>query len=342
MGVLSPADRSLSAPSAIIMIYSVTTSANPYLKPAQPWPGLAPFSRRVVLPDGLSLHVYDSKPGELPAAGRDAQAVLLVHGLGDDADTWRYLFEPLSRRRRVIALDLPGFARSDPAPGAYNLPFFKDTLVRLMDAMLLTQATLIGHSLGALLSQVLAFEQPSRVRRLVLLSGSVVARFQKINRELLLYLLPVIGERQYNRLRRSPQKAYETLRPYYASLDALPEGERSFLFERVNQRVWSDTQRAAFLSTLRSLARWAPAQRRFLEDRLAHSNTPTLLVWGDQDAINSLDNGRYAAQIQPDIKLVVLRQAGHNLQHEQPVSLIQSIQEFEHTEEQYGSTSRQS
>jgi pimeloyl-ACP methyl ester carboxylesterase len=324
------------------MIYSVTTSANPYLKPAQPWPGLAPFSRRVVLADGLSLHVYDSKPGELPAAGSDSQAVLLVHGLGDDADTWRYLFEPLSQTRRVVALDLPGFARSDPAQGRYSVPFFKDILLALLDVLDLSQVTLIGHSLGALISQVLAFEQPARVGRLVLLSGGVVARVQGIDPELLLYLLPGIGEWQYNRLRNSPQKAYETLRPYYASLDALPESERSFLFERVNQRVWSNTQRAAFLSTIRSLARWAPAQRRLLEDRLAHSTIPTLLVWGDQDAINSLDNGRIAAQIQPAIKLVVLQQAGHNLQHEQPATLIQTIHEFEHVEDKNGPTSRES
>jgi pimeloyl-ACP methyl ester carboxylesterase len=339
---MSPPDYSFFVACDVIMMGSMPNSANPYLQPAQPWPGLAQYSRRVALPDGSWLHVYDSALKEPTAADAENQIALLVHGLGDDADTWRYLFEPLSRHRRVLALDLPGFARSDPAPGKYSPGFFKDILLALLDALEISQATLIGHSLGAMLSQYLALEQPSRVGRLVLLSGGVVARFQKINRELLLYLLPVIGEWQYNRLRRSPQQAYETLRPYYASLDALPESERSFLFERVNQRVWSDTQRAAFLSTLRSLARWAPAQRRFLEDRLAHTLTPTLLVWGDQDAINSLDNGRYTVHIHPAIKLVVLRQAGHNLQHEQPQGLMQSIMEFEHAEEQYGSTSRQS
>jgi pimeloyl-ACP methyl ester carboxylesterase len=42
----------------------------------------------------------------------DAPPLLLLHGMGDDADTWRHLFLPLSRFFRVIAPDLPGFGRS--------------------------------------------------------------------------------------------------------------------------------------------------------------------------------------------------------------------------------------
>ena len=303
-------------------------SSNPYLAPMQPWPELARYTRRVTLPDSLALHLYDSAPD----GGEGMPAALLIHGLGDDADTWRYLFEPLAEKRRVVALDLPGFARSDPAPGAYRLPFYRDLLLSLLDVLSIPQATLIGHSFGALLSQYLSFEHPDRVERLILLAGTVIASHQQVSRELLLYLLPIIGDWQYNRLRKDPHKAYETLRPYYADLDALPEAERAFLFERVNQRVWSDTQRVAFLYTLRSLSRWVTSQRRTLKEQLSHAATPTLMAWGDRDAINLLDNGRQAAQIQPAIRLVVLRQAGHNLQHEQPQVLLQAIRDFEDSE----------
>jgi pimeloyl-ACP methyl ester carboxylesterase len=307
--------------------------SNPYLKTMQPWPGLEPYMKRVTLPDSLSLHLFDSAPD----GGNNLPAALLVHGLGDDADTWRHLFAALARDRRVVALDLPGFARSDPMPGAYRLPFYRDVLLSLLDTLAIPRATMIGHSLGAMLCQYLAFERPERVERLILLAGSVIARHQQINRELLLYLVPVIGDWQYNRLRKDPQTAYETLRPYYADLDALPEAERAFMFERVNQRVWSDTQRVAFLYTLRSLSRWVSSQRRHLEETLAASTTPTLMVWGDRDAINSLDNGRLAAQIRPDTRLVVVREAGHNLHHEQPQALLQALWDFEGSEVSHAS-----
>ena len=160
--------------------------------------------------------------------------------------------------------------RASPAatlPRSLSPPIFRDVLLSLLDTLSIPRATLIGHSLGAMLCQYLAFEQPERVRGLILLGGTVITRHQKITRELLLYLLPVIGDWQYNRLRKDPHKAYETLRPYYADLDSLPEAERSFLFERVNQRVWSDTQRAAFLSTLRSWLAGCPSQRRLWKKR---------------------------------------------------------------------------
>ena len=303
--------------------------ANPYLQPMQSWPDLAKHARRVTLPDSLGLHIYDSGESDKPAA-------FLVHGLGDDADTWRYLFEPLAERFRVIAPDLPGFARSDPAPGAYRIPFFKDFLLQLMDVLSLPQVTFIGHSMGAFISQFIALENPDRVAQLFLLDGTVISRVQKINRQLLLFLTPVIGEWLYNRLRKDPQAAFETLRPYYFDLDGLPEAERRFLFERVNQRVWSDTQRVAYFSMLRGLARFAAEQRRKLEGQLAQSNTTTLLVWGDQDQINPLENAHICLQVQPATRLVVIPQAGHNLHQERPELLISAIQEFLAKEDNHG------
>ena len=295
--------------------------SSPYRQPMAPWSGLAQYTRRVILPDSLGLHIYDSGTSDKPPA-------LLVHGLGDDADTWRHIFDPLTGHFRVIALDLPGFARSDPAPGAYRMPFFKDFLLQLMDTLSIQRVTFVGHSMGAFISQYIALECPDRVAKLILLDGTVISRVQKINRQLLLFLTPVIGEWLYNRLRKDPQAAYATLQPYYANLDALPEADRRFLFERVNQRVWSDTQRVAYFSSLRDLARWAPRQRRKMESQLAESLTPTLLVWGGQDQINPLENAHICLEIQPVAHLVVIPQAGHNLQQERPGELIDAILEF--------------
>ncbi|HEU5086699.1 MAG TPA: alpha/beta fold hydrolase, partial [Roseiflexaceae bacterium] len=86
---------------------------------------LQPYARLVQAGD-VRLHVYDSGAGE--AGGTP---LVLVHGLGDEADTWRRVFVPLAQRRRVIALDLPGFGRSDRPHCAYTLAFFARTLEAL-------------------------------------------------------------------------------------------------------------------------------------------------------------------------------------------------------------------
>src|SRR5512136_213880 len=119
---------------------------NLYSGPMSPWPELERYARTVRLPKhGLALHVYD-------AGGGTATPMLLIHGLGDEADTWRHLVTPLSAERRVIALDLPGFGRSDQPARPYTLPFFQDIVIELLDILVVQRAILIGHSLGAIIA----------------------------------------------------------------------------------------------------------------------------------------------------------------------------------------------
>ena len=248
----------------------------------------------------------------------------VAHGLGDEADTWRHVFLPLAERYRVVALDLPGFGRSDKPRRTYSLAFLCSAVVELMDALDHQTVGLVGHSLGAVIAQTVALEHPARVRELILVSGSLTSRAQKLNLVIVQMALPCLGERLYNSLRASPDAAYESLRPYYANLDALPTTDREFLYQRVNERVWSDGQRRAFLSVLRQLV-WGAWRQRQLESRLAQLTTPTRVIWGEADAVNSVESGRALAAIQSTATLTVLPGAGHNVQQEAPEKLLAVI-----------------
>jgi pimeloyl-ACP methyl ester carboxylesterase len=290
----------------------------------QPWPGLERHARQVALPKGeFSLHLYDTGP----ASGRGAagRALLLVHGLADEADTWRHLIAPLSTQYRVLAPDLPGFGRSDKPDRAYSLPTFQDSLIELLDELEIARATLVGHSLGGAIAQSIALSHPKRVERLILVGGSLVARSQRLDLGTMLYLVPGLGEWLYNRLRRDAQAAYQTLQPYYGDLDRLPEADREFLFQRVNERVWSDGQRQAFFSAFRHLARSLPAQQRELPSRLAALAAPTTAVWGELDRLNPVANGRLLVELQPSARLMVVPGAAHNVHQEDPDSVLAAI-----------------
>ena len=285
----------------------------------KPWPTLEPYGRSIPLPQsGLALYAYGAGAG-------DAPPTILVHGLGDEADTWRHLFPALSAASRVIAPDLPGFGRSDKPAGRYTIPFFQNVLLELLDVLGLERVTLAGHSLGAVIAHSLALRSPERVEQLVLIGGSLVTRTQKLDLVTMLFLVPGLGEWLYNRLRRDPQAAYRSLEPYYSDLDRLPQEDRDFLFQRVNERVWSDGQRRAFLSAFRQAARWLPGQQKGLPSRLAELNVPTLVLWGEADRINAVDNGRALAEIQPTARLVVVPAAGHNVHQEDPEAVLRAI-----------------
>jgi pimeloyl-ACP methyl ester carboxylesterase len=281
-------------------------------------PSLAPYGRTVTLPDGLQLFLYDTGAGTA-----DGPPIVLVHGLGDEADTWRGVLPALAARgRRAVAPDLPGFGRSDKPRRAYTLDFYTDTLLALLDVLGFAEVILAGHSLGAIICHWTALRAPERVARLVLVSGSLVAQARGLDLTTMAYLAPGLGEWRYNRLRRDPEAAFASLSDYYA---ALPAEDREFMHRRVNQRVWSDGQRDAFLSTLRNLARMLPKQSGTLPARLAALDVPTVAIWGELDRVNRVENGRLLVERQPGVRLEIVAGAGHNVHQEQPDAVIAAI-----------------
>jgi pimeloyl-ACP methyl ester carboxylesterase len=287
--------------------------------PMRAWPGLEAYARTIGLAQSdLNLYAYDTGESESPA-------VVLIHGLGDESDSWRHVVEPLSAHYRVVAPDLPGFGRSDKPRRAYTVPFLCDTVLALMDVLSIASATLIGNSLGAMIAQSIALERRERVRGLVLIGGTLLAGTQPLNLPMMLFLLPGVGEWLYTRLRKDPQAAFETLRGYYADLDGLPEADRDFLFQRVNERVWSDGQRRAYFSVLRHTATWVPRQQRGLDKKLAQLATPTLVIRGEYDHLVPMANAQALADVQPSATLVTVPGAGHLPQQERPQALLDAI-----------------
>jgi len=89
--------------------------------------------------------------------------------------------------------------------------------------------------------------------------------------------------------------------------------------------VWSERQRRAYFYALRGLARWLPAQQKTLPARLADWQIPTTILWGEADRINPPANAQALARLIPAARLVLVPQAGHNLQQEQPQAVLVAL-----------------
>jgi pimeloyl-ACP methyl ester carboxylesterase len=159
---------------------------------------------------------------------------------------------------------------------------------------------------------------------LVLLDGPPVR--SKLGRVQRMFLVPFMGERIYNSLRRSQDAAYATLQPYYYRLDQMPQEDQHFLRERVWARVWSDDQRRAFFSTFRWLA-WEGLKGHPDPAILEQIKIPTLVIWGDHDHIVPLESGKTLQGWIPGAKLSVIKDCGHLPQQEQPQELVRLILE---------------
>jgi len=100
----------------------------------------------------------------------DGPGIILLHELGGSTETWSGLRPRLvGAGFRVAALDLRGAGRSDVPAAVYALPDLADDVIRLMDAMKLANAFLVGLAVGGLVALQCAHERPGRVSGLVLL-----------------------------------------------------------------------------------------------------------------------------------------------------------------------------
>jgi pimeloyl-ACP methyl ester carboxylesterase len=295
---------------------------NVYREPMQPWQDLLPFGKNITIGQmKLKLYLYQAGATKNPT-------IIMIHGLGDEADTWRHVIQPLSQNYHVIALDLPGFGRSEKPKRDYTPKFLIDTILELMTFFNIEKVILMGSSLGAMLSHAIAIWHPEKVLGLILVGGALLQVKGTKDKSLIVLSIPFVGEWLYTRLRKNPDAAYQSLGNVYHQIEALPQSDRDFLFIRVNKRVWSDDQRRAYFSTLRNLIPWIRTVQDKLPGQLASMEIPTLLIRGEFDKLFPIENAQGVAHVQPATTLITLENTGHLPHQEDPITFLNIITEW--------------
>jgi pimeloyl-ACP methyl ester carboxylesterase len=291
----------------------------------KPWPSLADKAFSLNFSSGSTIFYYDSAP---PDSGT-APVLVLIHGLGDEADSWRHLIPLLnSEGFRVLALDLPGFGRS-AAPGRISLKNHAAAVMRLIDALKIKPVTpvfLVGNSFGAVVAETAAFRRPELAKGLILLDGNIPGGPAKIGFFALLKLL--FSRKWYRAYRSNPEGARLSLYAYYADLNRMPENDKDFLRERVMARVNSSSQERAFFATQRSLV-WAfgTAFPGYAQ-KIKQFKGRILLLWGEKDRIMPVSTAEPLKTLRQDIELRIISGAGHLPQQEKPAETAKIITEF--------------
>jgi pimeloyl-ACP methyl ester carboxylesterase len=258
--------------------------------------------------DGINLYVVDSGP-------RDAPCVVLLHGFGSSLQTFDAWAAGLSAKYRVVRLDLPGFGLTGADPtGDYSDARTMKLFAGLLDKLHIAKASFIGNSMGGRFAWEFASEDPDRVEKLVLISpdGFASTGFEYGKAPavpLMLRALPYT-------MPKSMLK--QTLAPAYADPRRLSDAvvTRYYDFMRapgVRQAVIDRTAQTVLQDPL-------PLLRKI--------KAPTLLLWGEQDAMIPIANSAdYLAAI-PGAKLVKLPGLGHVPQEEMPGPTLDSVEQF--------------
>ena len=215
--------------------------------------------------------------------------VVLVHGLSGSSRWWRRNIGALTPYRRVYMLDLIGFGASRTLH-PFALAEAAGYLIQWLDHLGLERVSLVGHSMGGLIAAELAADTPERIDRLVLVDPAALP----IDADLLTHALSLLHELRYV----SP-----SFLPVLV-VDALRAGP---------------------------LTLWRAATALMLADlrpKLAQIRAPTLVIWGEHDALVPLAFAQQLAQYLRYEKLVVIKGAGHVPMWDRPQEFNRALMEF--------------
>ena len=251
--------------------------------------------------------------------------MLLLHGIGGSALTWKHVIARLSQQYTVIAPDLLGHGASERLRGDYSLGAHASTVRDLLVKLGRDRVTVCGHSLGGGIAMVFAYQFPERCERLILVdSGGLGPEVSPLLRLLSLpgseYVVP-LGT--WPRLTGAAARAGSAL------------GRLGFRLSPAADEVWqayyalgSGDARRAFLATLREVIDFQ-GQKVSAVDRLyLASKVPVMIIWGSKDAIIPVEHARAAHREMPGSRLEIIEGVGHFPHAEAPDRFLAMVEDF--------------
>lgn len=239
--------------------------------------------------------------------------VVLCHGTPWSSHVWRALVDRLRHEYSIYVWDMPGYGCSDKHPDAdVSLREQGAVLAALVDHWGLERPDVVAHDVGGAVALRAHLLHGVPVRSLVLIDvvalrpwGSPFFRLVGSHAEVFAALPPKLHEalvREYIRGASSRGLSDHVLEDLVAPW--LGDGQAAFYrqIEQADERYTAE-----------------------LEDRFAHIDAPTLVVWGTADQWIPVDRAARLAAVIPNSSLVLIEGAGHLIQEDDPAALEAAI-----------------
>ena len=260
----------------------------------------------VLLPNGQHLAYIDM-------GDRQGPPVVLIHGYTDNARDWVPLIPYLSKKFRLIVVDIRGHGRSDKPECCYARIDFAYDIRLLLDALHIDKADVVGHSLGSMITQVLAEEWPQRVRKVVLISSTAGPRPGSPPKQ------PAFD---YAAQIRKLKEPIDPDSPFMIAWWDSPKPVNPEFIKR-QRRDAAQIPLAVWLAVLDQGASPSDLQRT-----LPKLQAPALLIWGSDDPIVDEEARQTLRQGLPAATVKLFQGLGHNPFWENPEAVAAVINRF--------------
>lgn len=238
--------------------------------------------------------------------------LFLLHGLGNNSQSWRRQIEALKNQFRVIAWDAPGYGKSsDPESELRHFSQFAEILNKVVEELSLTEIYLLGHSMGSAIATEFCFHYPKTIKGLILASatrgGSVLA--------------PEENERRL----QARLKLIDTLTPEELAKERTkhllaPNPDPAVLEEA--ERIMAQVRPKGYRSVSYCL------YNAEVDNKYSTIDVPTLLICGELDTVTPVSESKIIQSKIKGAKLEIISGAGHLCYQEKPEQFNELIRQF--------------
>lgn len=256
--------------------------------------------------------------------GSSDKVLVLIHGLGSNAKGWIKNISGLSKTYRVIALDLPGYGKSQKGYFDFSLHFYAQILKGMLDNLKINKATIVGHSMGGQIAMITALEYPDIVSSLVLLSPAGLEKFSE-------------GESAWFKKVVTPDLIKDTpIRQIDVNLRSnfyeTPADAEFMITERIQMRKAKEFDLYCY-AVAQNVAAMVDEP---VHDKLDKITQPALVIFGENDQLipNPYLHGGFTKDVAeigkeiPNSTVQVIPECGHFVQFEKTDKVNKAIVEF--------------
>ncbi len=258
------------------------------------------LKRRSVNVDGYESHFFEGGAGK-------SDTLILLHGLGDDKNSFVSTVSRLTRFYRVVLPDLAAHGENALEEGRnYSIRGQVDFVDGLLTALKADRFTIGGNSMGGHVAAAYAYRHPDKVGGLVLINATGT---QQTDESVYLYYPDVVDREYFDSI----------LANVFANEPSMPDVVVNYMIRELQPKI-------KFLNAL--VAEVENGEDFRMNEKAEEIKAPTLLLWGREDPVVPIAYAEIYHEKIPNSELTIMENAGHSPQFEIPQVLQQEIARF--------------
>lgn len=244
-------------------------------------------------------------------SSRKGRCIVLLHGFIESMEIWERFAETLSRKYRIVCIDLPGHGKSENIGYVHTMELMADCVKEVLRNLQISKCVMIGHSMGGYVALAFAEKHEENLRGFALFHSHAAPDPEEKKKD---------RDKAIQVVKRNPVVLINELVPNLFA----PENRKKFSAEIEKIKKIADSMtRRGIINCLEGMK-----DRIDRQEILKNTRVPVLFILGEKDPLMNYEMLKPQALLSEQVQLLSLENAGHMGFIEAEEECCQAIRKF--------------